>query len=468
MVGKIGQDKPVAAKSKFISLIKGMSPSQVLVLGFIVIVLLGGILLSLPVSNNSGEPLRFIDALFTATSATCVTGLVVVDTAINYTRFGQVVILLLIQVGGLGFMAMATMIFLLLGRKIGLKSRLLLQESFNRFSMSGLVKLTKVVMGLTFIIEGAGALLLFLRFKQHMPVGEAAFAGVFHSISAFCNAGFDVLGKASGPFTSIMSYATDGFVPLIIGALIVMGGLGFPVMAELLSMRKGRKTHLSIHTRLVLKITAFLLAFGMVAVFILEYSNPGTLGGMPLVHKLINSLFTSITPRTAGYNTVSIGALRESTALIIMVLMFIGASPSSTGGGIKTVTAGVLFMSLASTIKGDDTVEIHERRIPAEQVMRATAVVILAAVVVMAGTLVVSIAEKAPFLDVMFEVISAFGTVGLTRGMTPFLSSLSKFVIILIMLMGRLGPLTFVVALNYRKSLSKVKVTFPEEHVMIG
>ncbi len=449
-------------------MLRGMSPSQVLVLGFVAIVLFGSFLLALPISNTSGLPMRFLDALFTSTSATCVTGLVVVDTATNFTRFGQVVILLLIQVGGLGFMAMATMIFLILGRRIGLKSRLLLQESFNRFSLSGLVRLTKAVMGLTFFIEGIGALLLFLRLKNFMPVGEAAFAGVFHSVSAFCNAGFDVFGRINGEFSSLATYAEDGYIPLVFGALFVVGGLGFPVLAEILSMKAGKNKHISIHTRLVLKITAFLLAFGTVAILILEYTNPETLQGMPFFHKLVNSLFTSITPRTAGFNTINTGGLRESTSLLIMMLMFIGASPSSTGGGIKTVTAGVLFMSLASTIRGDDAVEIHERRIPAEQVMRATAVVILAALVVLAGTLIVSMTEKAPFLDVMFEVISAFGTVGLSRGITPQLSSISRIVIIVIMLIGRLGPLTFAVALNYKKSVSKVRVSFPEEHVMIG
>lgn len=468
MVGKVGSDRPASGKGRLLLMLRGMSPSQVLVLGFVAIVLFGGLLLSLPVSNASGQPMRYLDALFTSTSATCVTGLVVVDTATNFTRFGQIVILALIQVGGLGFMAMATMIFLILGRRIGLKSRLLLQESFNRFSLSGLVKLTKVVMGLTFFVEGIGAILLFLRFRNFMPDNEAAFAGIFHSISAFCNAGFDVFGKLNGQFSSLVAYAQDGFIPMIIGALIVIGGLGFPVLAEILSMNAGKNTHISIHTRLVLKITGFLLAFGTVAVLVLEYTNPETLQGMPFIHKFINALFTSITPRTAGFNTISIGGLRESTSLLIMMLMFVGASPSSTGGGIKTVTAGVLFMSLASTIRGDDTVEIHERRIPAEQVMRATAVVILAALVVLAGTLIVSVAEDAPFLDVMFEVISAFGTVGLSRGITPQLSSISRLVIIVIMLMGRLGPLTFAVALNYRKSVSKVKVTFPEEHVMIG
>lgn len=468
MVGKIGSERPAGQKGKLLPMLRGMSPSQVLVLGFVAIVLFGGLLLSLPMSNTSGLPMRYLDALFTSTSATCVTGLVVVDTATNFTRFGQVVILLLIQVGGLGFMAMATMIFLILGRRIGLKSRLLLQESFNRFSLSGLVKLTKVVMGLTFFVEGIGALLLYLRFRNFMPEGEAVFAGIFHSVSAFCNAGFDIFGKMNGEFSSLAAFIEDGYIPLVIGALIIIGGLGFPVLAEVLSMNSGRHMHISIHTRLVLKITAFLLAFGTVAILVLEYSNPETLKGLPFIHKLINSIFTSITPRTAGFNTISVSGLRESTALLIMMLMFVGASPSSTGGGIKTVTAGVLFMSLASTIRGDDSVEIHERRIPAEQVMRATAVVILAALVVLAGTLIVSLAEKASFLDVMFEVISAFGTVGLSRGITPSLSSISRLVIIVIMLMGRLGPLTFAVALNYRKSMSKVRVTFPEEHVMIG
>lgn len=468
MVSNIAKHNDKSRIKKLSSFFTSMSPSQVLVLGFIVIVLLGGLILSLPISNVGGHSMKYLDALFTATSATCVTGLVVVDTATNFTRFGQIVILILIQVGGLGFMAMATMIFLILGRRIGLRSRLLLQESFNKFSLSGLVRLTKMVMGLTFFIEGLGALFLFLRLKNFMPMGEAVFAGVFHSISAFCNAGFDVFGRLNGEFSSLAAYTTDGYIPIVIGLLIIVGGLGFPVLAEVISYGSNRSTHVSLHTRLVIKITAALLIFGTIAILILEYTNPETLRDLPFIHKFINSFFTSITPRTAGYNTIPTGGLRESTALIIMMLMFIGASPSSTGGGIKTVTAGVLMMSLVSTIKGDDVVEYHERRIPRDQVLRATAVVLLAAFVVLIGTLIVSLVESASFLDIMFEVISAFATVGLSRGITPNLGPISRFIIIVIMLMGRLGPLTFAVALNYKKSMSKVKVTFPEEHVMIG
>lgn len=445
-----------------------MSPSRFLILGFTAIILLGALLLSLPVSNQSGQPQKFIDALFTATSATCVTGLIVVDTATNYTRFGQVVILMLIQVGGLGFMAMATMIFLLLGRRIGLRSRLLLQESYNKFSMQGLVKLTKTILGLTLIIEGIGAMLLSIRFSLLMPIGEALFSGVFHSVSAFCNAGFDILGSYSGPFTNLTAFSSDAFVLAIIGALIVLGGLGFPVMAEAIAYRTGKSAHLSIHTRLALTVTAWLLIIGTVGVFFLEYNNPATLGGLSFFNKISNSIFMSITPRTAGYNAISIGDLRGPTAMLVMMLMFVGASPSSTGGGIKTVTAAVLMMSLLATIKGDENIEYHERRIPRDQVMRATAVILLSAGIVLVGVFVMSLTEKSALLDMLFEVISAFGTVGLSRGITPHITDISRGLLIVIMLMGRLGPLTFAVALNYRKSMTKVKVSFPEEHVMIG
>ncbi len=464
-------EKPGTIKGTLSSLdlrFKKMSPSRFLVLGFIVIVLIGGILLTLPISNVNEKPVRFIDALFTSTSATCVTGLVVVDTATTYTRFGQVVIMLLIQVGGLGFMAMATMIFVLLGRRIGLRSRLLLQESYNQFSIHGLVKLTKTVIGLTLFIEGTGALLLFLRLRNLMPLGEAVFASVFEAVSAFCNAGFDVFGNFSGPFSNLSYFIKDGYVPMVIGILIIIGGLGFPVLAEVLALGSSKNTRISIHTRLVLTITAILLALGTVLVFALEYTNPETLKGLPAVHKVWNSIFMSITPRTAGFNVLKMGALRAPTVMVIMLLMFIGASPSSTGGGIKTVTAGVLILGIMATIKGDDNVEYYERRIPKEQVLRATAVVLLAAVVVLAGVFIMSMVDSAPLLDMLFEVVSAFGTVGLSRGITPGLSDISKLTLIITMLIGRLGPLTFAVALNYRASTKKARVSFPEEHVMIG
>ena len=447
---------------------KRMSPSRFLVLGFLVIILAGAFLLMLPVSNADGEMQGFVDALFTATSATCVTGLVVVDTALNYTRFGQLVILVLIQVGGLGFMSMATMIFILLGRCIGLRSRLLLQESFNKFSMQGLVRLTKTVLSLTLFIEGIGALLLYFRFEPLLPTGEAMFYGLFHSVSAFCNAGFDLFGKVSGPFSSLSSFTNDAFVQLVIGALIIVGGIGFPVLAEIITYRSNKNYHISIHTRLVVLITSILLATGAIAVFALEYGNPDTLKDVPLFYKITNSVFMSITPRTAGFNILQIGSLRGPTVLVIMMLMFIGASPSSTGGGIKTVTAGVLVMSLLATIKGDENVEYHERRIPKDQVMRAISVILLSAGIVLAGIFLMTVFEDKSLLDMLFEVISAFATVGLSRGITPELGVMSRLLLVVIMLMGRLGPLTFAVALNYRKTASKVKVSFPEEHVMIG
>jgi trk system potassium uptake protein TrkH len=442
-----------------------LNPSQFLVMGFGVVILLGSILLSLPAASADGLGVRYIDALFTATSATCVTGLVVVDTATTYSLLGQVVVLALIQVGGLGFMAMATMMALVLGRRITLRGRLFLQESLNQFTMAGLVRLTRYLFLTTVIVEGIGAIILCLRFSAQFPLGQSVYYGIFHSVSAFCNAGFDLFGTVTGPFTSLTRWGSDPVIVLTIGALIVTGGLGFPVIVELAGHHRGNR--LSLHTKLVLRVTGILLLAGTLAVLGLELSNPASLKPLTWGGKLLGAVFQGITPRTAGFNTLDIGKLRDGTLFVMIVLMFIGASPSSTGGGIKTTTFGVLLAAIISTARGRSDVEMHERRLPPDDIMKAMTIATLAMGLVTGVTLVLSVTENARFLELLFETTSAFGTVGLTMGITPSLSDIGRIFIMATMFMGRVGPLTVMMALAQRKRQPST-VHLAEERVLIG
>lgn len=445
--------------------VRPLNPSQFLAMSFAAVILTGTLLLMLPISSATPEPLGFIDALFTATSATCVTGLVVVDTATRFTVFGEVVVISLIQVGGLGFMILATLVALLFGRKISLRGRLLLQESMNQLTAAGLVRLAREVILTTVVVEGTGAAILAARFWQPLGPARAVYYGMFHSVSAFCNAGFDLFGTVSGPFTSLTSWNSDPTVILTIGSLIVLGGLGFPVIVELVSHRRG--SHMSLHTKLVLTATALLLLIGTVGVFGLEFANPETLQPLGWRGKILGALFQSITARTAGYNSIGIGVMRDSSLMLLIILMFIGASPSSTGGGIKTTTFGVLVASVVATIRGYDDVEVHGRRVPTDLISKAIAVTALALSLVTGVTLILSVTENARFLEVLFETVSAFGTVGLTMGITPSLTAIGKVLITSTMFMGRVGPLTVFVALaQARRRTGGVRLA--EEKVLIG
>jgi trk system potassium uptake protein TrkH len=444
-----------------------LNPAQFLVAGFALVIFIGSILLSLPAASADGSRLRYLDALFTATSATCVTGLVVVDTGLQFSLFGELVILVLIQVGGLGFMSMATLIALALGRRITLRGRLFLQESLNQFSMAGLIRLTRHIALTTLVLEAIGAVILAIRFSSRLPAGQAAYYGIFHAVSAFCNAGFDLFGPVSGAFSSITSWATDAVVVLTMAALIIAGGLGFPVIVELSGRRHANSHRVSLHTRLVLTVTVFLLTLGTLVILGLEFANPSTMGHMDAGNRLLAAFFQALTPRTAGFNTVDTASLRPATLFFVMILMFIGASPSSTGGGIKTSTFGVLISTISSTIRGYDEVEMYERRIPRDLSQKASTIASIALALVAVVTMLLSITESATFLEVMFEAMSAFGTVGLSTGITPRLSDFGRILIIMTMFMGRLGPLTVVVALAQRKKIV-ANVHLAEERVMIG
>lgn len=453
------------AVSTFQSRLRALSPAQVLVIGFASLILAGSLLLSLPVASATGQPHRYLDALFTATSAVCVSGLVVVDTGTSFSPFGQLVILALIQTGGLGFMTISTSLALLIGKRIGLRERLLIQEAFNQFNLSGLVRLIRHVLAVTLIFEGTGAILLAMRFMSTMPFAQALYYGVFHSVSAFCNAGFDLFGRIYGPFSSLSAYVNDWLVNSVVTALIIIGGLGFTVLLDLQNFFRGGR--LSLHTRLVITVTVTLIVVGTVMVFLLEFNNPLTLGKLPPSGKVLASFFQAVTPRTAGFNTLDIGKFKEATLFLMIILMFIGASPSSTGGGIKTTTLGSLMVTVWATIRGRKEVELYERRLPMETVFKSLTVALISLSLVILVTLILNVTEKFSFLEILFEVTSAFGTVGLTTGITPFLSDLGRILIMATMFSGRIGLFTIAVALARRMQVEGT-YRYVEEKVIIG
>lgn len=454
------QEKKVAVTSNYQQKFTvRTTPAQTLVIGFAAIILTGAILLTLPVAVQPGKEINFLTSLFTATSAVCVTGLVVVDTGTHWTTFGHIVILALIQVGGLGFMTMATFLYLILGRRIGLRQRLIIQESLNQTNLAGIVRLARYVLFFTFITEFVFATILALRWSADLGWRKGLWFGFFHSISAFNNAGFDLFGD----FKSLTEYAGDATVTLCITTLIILGGIGFGVIVDLVRRLKEPR-HLSLHTKLVLSVTGLLILLGTLSIFLLEYDN--TLRNLSPLGKVLASYFQAVTPRTAGYNTLDIGALRSATQFLIIILMFIGASPGSTGGGIKTSTFGALVISIWSMIRGKADIEIFERRIGYEQILKALAILFMALGLVVTVSLLLSITEKADFLTVLFEATSAFGTVGLSMGITPELTRIGRILIILTMFLGRVGPLTLAFALSRAKR--KTHLRFPEEKILVG
>ncbi|SHE92889.1 trk system potassium uptake protein TrkH [Caldanaerobius fijiensis DSM 17918] len=439
-----------------------LAPTQVLVLGFAAVILIGALLLTLPIATKSGESAGFLTALFTATSAVCVTGLVVVDTGTYWSTFGQVVIMLLIQIGGLGIMAMSTLFALILGRKITFKERLVMQEAFNVNSLEGIVKFAKYILIVTFLFESTGAVILSLRFLPQMGLKKAVYYGLFHSISAFNNAGFDLMGN----FNSLTGYVSDWVVNLVIMGLIIFGGLGFYVLLDIYQQKHLHEC--TLHTRLVITITFFLIVVGALLIFLLEYNNPKTLKPLDFSTKILASLFQSVTPRTAGFNTLSLPDMTTASKFLTIILMFIGASPAGTGGGIKTTTFGVILFTVLSVIKGNDETVTFKRTIPRSIVYRSIAIAFISICIVLSVTMVLSVTEASNFLTELYEVTSAFGTVGLSLGLTPKLTVIGRIVIILTMYSGRVGPLTLAMALAQRQKKNKAIMKFADEKVMVG
>ncbi|MCT1401553.1 TrkH family potassium uptake protein [Paenibacillus sp. p3-SID867] len=437
-----------------------LSPPQILVLGFAAIIFIGTALLMLPISTSTGEPLEFIDALFTSTSATCVTGLVVVDTGTTFSSFGQIVIMLLIQIGGLGFMTMATLFALALKRRISLKDRLILQEAMNQSSMEGIVRLIRRVLLYSLIIEACGALILSIRWAFDMPIGQAIYYGVFHAVTMFNNAGFDLFGD----FRSLTGYVYDPVVNVVVMFLIVSGGIGFIVLSDLIDFRKQRR--LSLHSKVVLTMTATLLLVGFIVILIFEFTNPRTLGSLNWGGKFFGALFQSVTPRTAGANTIDITGLRQATQFFIVILMFIGASPGSTGGGIKTTTFTIMVGAVIAMMRGREDIVMFRYRLAQERVLKALTIALLALLLVLTVSMILSTTEEGDFLEILFETTSAFGTVGLSMGLTPDLTVFGKVLISITMFAGRLGPLTLAYALGPKKG--KELYRHPEGKMIIG
>lgn len=462
----------------FSRFIRHLSPTRIIVIGFLTLIAVGTALLSLPISSNSPEGTNLVDAFFTSTSAVCVTGLVVLNTATHWTAFGKMVIIMLIQVGGLGFMTVLTMFFLLRRRKITFKERLLIQESLNQNTLNGIVRLVKNILLGTIIIETIGAVIIALRFIPERGILQAIPIGIFQSVSSFCNAGFDILGP-----NSIEPYATDFIINFSFIALIVIGGLGFTVWIDVMKAvslyRKGQHTvrqvmaRMELHTKIVLTATLFLLTAGTVLFFAFEYSNEKTIGGFNLWGKFIASFMQSATTRTAGYAAIPQGELTYASKFLSIILMFIGGSPAGTAGGIKTVTVAVLLISAISVTHGENKIFIWGRRISFSTMQKSLAVFLVSIGVLVFATMVLTVTERNmpvdyQFMDLFFETASALGTTGISTGITPHLSTLGRVVISVVMFIGRIGPVSIVFALARRQNDAVMLVEYPEGNVMVG
>lgn len=438
------------------------NPYLVFFFGFAVIIFIGAVLLTMPFASQSGQSVGFINALFTATSATCVTGLVVVNTASHWTVFGKAVIIILIQIGGLGVMTMTAMISFFIGKRISLKTRVLIMEERNADELQGVVRLTKNILIYTFVVELAGAILFSFVFIRDYGFAKGIGYSVFHAISSFCNAGFDLIGN------SMVNYVDNPIITFAVCGPVVIGGIGYFVFWDIYASKNFHM--LTLHSKLVLIITAVLLIGGTALMYALEHNNPGTMGNLDMSGKINASIFQAVNPRTAGYNSVPLENLRMATAAITVVLMFIGGSPASTAGGIKTTTFGVLVVSFYNMFKGKRDFEIFERRITPDTTLKASAILVISLMLVLIVSIILSITEEATgydYLDILYETVSAFATVGLSRGLTPFLSNAGKIILSILMFIGRVGPMTVAYAfLKQNKNIGNY--TYPEGKVIIG
>jgi trk system potassium uptake protein TrkH len=434
-----------------------LTPAQLLVLSFLGTIFIGSLLLCTPwaVQNNQ---VNFLTALFTATSAVCVTGLVVVDTATHWTQFGQIIIIILIQIGGLGVMSFATFFALLFGWKIHFRQRLILQQAINQSYVGGIVKIFRYLLITTFSIEAIAAFILTIHWAPLLGFKKALWFGIFHSVSAFNNAGFDLFGN----FRSLTDFTTDVTVNLVISSLIIMGGLGFVVLYELFHFKKNG--NISLHAKVVLITTAVLIALGTVILLLSEYNH--ALKDLPLGGKLLASYFQSVSPRTAGFNSIDLNSLFLSSQLVIILLMFIGGSPGSTAGGIKTSTFALIWIAIISQLRGKKNNEIFKRQIPNSDMFQALTIVLLSGLTLITMTFLIALSHQADLVQIIFEVASALGTVGLTLGLTTQLTPCEQLIIITTMFLGRVGPLTLGFALAYKRK--QPEIHYPTGKIMIG
>ena len=436
------------------------SPSQMIALTFAALILLGALLLMLHIAGARGEGLSFVDALFTAASASCVTGLIVVDTGTYFSLFGQLVLIGLIQLGGLGLMLFATLFSVAMGRRINLQDRLNIQASLNQSDLEGVVSMSLRVAKYTFRIEAFFGTLLAIRFVPQFGL-KGVYYGYWHAISAFCNGGFDLFGH----FQSLTGFVADPVVNFCIDALILLGALGFPVMSDLLHNRFRFKS-LRLHSKLVVVMTLLLTFIGTAGFAFFEKGNPATIGTLSPGGQFLASLFQSITPRTAGFNTVDLASLRTPTMFFLTILMFIGASPASTGGGIKTTTAALLLLNIRQVVKNEPDCVIFDRRISEENSAQAVAIAGMSLLWVTGAVLCITYLEETSFLSALFEVVSAYATVGMSTGLSQHLCTASKLILALSMYAGRVGVMTFALALTARKQQSHIH--YPKDQILIG
>lgn len=441
-----------------------MHPTRVLALGFLSLILVGTLLLALPIATKSGKSVGLLTALFTATSCVCVTGLTVVEVGVVFSGFGHFVILCLIQIGGLGFMTAAALLLMAIGKRITLRDRMTIAEGLNESSLAGQVRLVRAVVLMTAVIELAGAVLLSFKFVPEYGLGKGLWFSLFHAVSAFCNAGFDILGRGN----SIVCLNSSPYVLLVLAALIILGGLGFTVIRDVLERKRFSALHL--HSKIVLLMTGVLLLSGTVLFFLNEYNNPATMGAMPLGDKLVNSFFQSVTLRTCGFASVNQGLLTSGSLLLCILLMFIGANPASTGGGVKTTTAFAMVLQVIAVVKGRSDLEFAERKLPTGTGRKAVAIIFIAVGILILMITVLCFAEMGrgfSTTEIAYECVSALATVGNSMGITASLTPVSKLVLIVGMFCGRVGPVTLAVAFA-GKSGSESGSHYPEERIMVG
>ena len=445
-----------------------LSTTHIIMLSFLGLILLGSILLALPVSAAGKEAVPYLDALFTATTATCVTGLVTLPTVSTWSTFGHIVILFLIQIGGLGVITIISAVMIMLHKQMGFGNRLLLQDAFNLNSLSGVFRFVKRVMVGTFLVEGIGAAFYMLVFVPEFGA-RGIWISIFTSISAFCNAGIDIIGE-----NSLCDYATNPIINLVTGLLIILSGIGYVVWWDVLeTCRKAAGKHhkifrnLTLHSKIAISTTLILVFGGGILIFLLEYQNPATIGGMSVFDKIQVSLFQSITTRTAGFASVPQQDLTNASSMLCLMLMFIGGSPVGTAGGIKTVTIAVLVVSALATIQNKNEVTLFDRNISKQAVNKAVAVTAISFGILFVSTLLLSAVTQRDSLDVLYETVSATATVGLTRDLTPYLNSAGKMVIIGTMYLGRVGPISLALALNSSKKKANI-IKNPTEEISVG
>jgi len=445
-----------------------LSTTQKIMLSFFLVIMLGSVLLALPISSATGEAIPYIDALFTATTSVCVTGLVTVTTATAWSVFGQVVILFLIQIGGLGVITIMSGILIGLHRRIGLGDRMLIQDAFNLNSLTGLVRFTKKVIIGTFVVEAVGALLYMTVFVPRFGA-RGIWISIFNSVSAFCNAGMDIMGD-----NSLCDYATHPVINGVTEALIILGGIGYIVWWDVVRVLKNAKRQgikcirgLTFHSKLALSVTTLLIFIGALLILICEYNNPLTIKEYSLFDKIQISLFQSVTTRTAGFATIDQQNLTNASAMVSIMLMFIGGSPVGTAGGVKTVTIAVLLISAFATIRNEGEASVFRRAISKESVSKAVAVVSMSFIILFVSTILLSAVTDADSLDIFYETASATATVGLTRNLTPSLNLWGKLIIIFTMYLGRIGPISLAIAFNTRKEVKNI-IKNPVEEIHVG